>query len=89
MKQGTRLLAITYQKLIQYIKTRGAPDDSFHAATYCLLASMFDVRRPDIMAPIRENSDEAALNFAEEQVREEIESMAPAYTEPDNDFRGY
>lgn len=66
------------QRLIQFVKVRGATDDAFHAALYCLLASMLDVRRPDIMAPMMDPNDPMAQqNFAEEQARSELEVFAP------------
>ena len=65
-------------KLIQFTKVRGRPDDSFHAALYCLLASMLDVRRPDIVAPIIDPTDpDNAMNYAEEAARSEMEAFAP------------
>lgn len=66
-------------RMTQFTKVRGIPDDSFHAALYCLLASMLEVRRPDIMAPILDTtSPEAQRNAAEEQARSELE----VYTSP-------
>lgn len=44
-------------KMVKYDKPRGIPDDTFHSILYCLLASMFDHRRPDIIAPIKEARD--------------------------------
>ncbi len=41
-------------KMIQYDHNPQKPDDSFHAITYCLLASMLKQPRPDIIAPHRE-----------------------------------
>lgn len=71
-------------RLIQYTKVRGATDDSFHAALYCLLVSMFDQRRPDIMAPIMDPMDPAAqMNLTEELIRSELEVFAPTLDEAD------
>lgn len=84
---GTDMLSIRSEyneslKVTQYIKTPGIPDDSFHAALYCLLASMTDHRRPDIMFPLRENSPDAALNMAEDQIREELEAWPNPSDDP-------
>lgn len=68
-------------KMIQYIKIKGRTDDTFHSIVYCFLASMFEHRRPDIMAPIRENSEEAKASYNEEHMREMLEPMAPTITE--------
>lgn len=43
-----------YNRTTQYMKfdrVAGRPDDAFHATIYCLLASMFDIPRPDIITP--------------------------------------
>jgi hypothetical protein len=65
-------------RLIQFTKVRGATDDAFHSVLYCLLASMLDQRRPDIMAPMMDPNDPMAQqNFAEEQARSELEVFAP------------
>lgn len=78
------------QRLIQFIKVRGATDDSFHSALYCLLVSMLDVRRPDIMAPMMDPTDpEAQNNYAEEQARSELEVFAPPLDEADVGGRMY
>lgn len=74
-------------KMIQFIKVKGKTDDSFHSSLYCLMASMFDIRRPDIMAPIREGSDEARMSHQEEHLREEMEAYAPSI--PDVDTGGF
>lgn len=68
-------------RMIQYVKVRGVPDDSFHAALYCLLVSMLEVRRPDIIAPIKDATDPQAqaMNAAEEWAREELEMYAPSF----------
>lgn len=61
------------QRMIMYNKPRGIPDDSFHALVYCFCASMLaGVMRPDIMAPIQENSTEAAESAAEDYTYDEI-----------------
>lgn len=44
-------------KMIKYDKTPGVPDDTLHAVTYALLASMLEQPRPDIMAPIHEEAN--------------------------------
>lgn len=63
-------------KMIKYDKPRGITDDSFHALVYCVCASFFDVRRPDIMAPIRETSEGAAKSAHEDFAMEEMEWFA-------------
>lgn len=65
-------------KLIQFTKVKGAPDDSFHGLLYCFLASMLEVRRPDVMAPIMDaQNPDAQANMAEEFARSELEPFAP------------
>lgn len=77
-------------RLIQFTKVRGVTDDSFHAALYCLLVSMFDQRRPDIMAPMRDASDpEAQANVNEEMARSELEVFAPPPDDSDYGGRTY
>jgi len=52
------------QKMLVYNKPRGATDDSFHSLLYCLLASMFIHKRPDIMAEIQtEGKDDGMTDF--------------------------
>lgn len=62
-------------RMIKYDKPRGIPDDAFHSITFCVLASMFDHKRPDIMVPIQEAAagEEALANLAEAAFVEEIE----------------
>ena len=60
-------------RMIKYDKPRGITDDSFHALVYCLCASFFDIRRPDIMAPIQESGDGAAQSAKEDYAMEEME----------------
>jgi hypothetical protein len=58
-------------RMIRYGKVSGKTDDSFHATLYCLLASMLEHKRPDIIAPFKEEeqsklagyiSDDAYMN---------------------------
>lgn len=39
------------RRMIEYKKSPGTTDDSFHATLLCFLVSMLDVPRPDIIAP--------------------------------------
>lgn len=41
-------------RMIKYDKPKGKTDDTFHATLYCLLASMLHHKRPDIIAPFKE-----------------------------------
>ena len=59
-------------RMLRYDHPRNTPDDSFHALVYCMLASMFEVKRPDIMAPIRESGDDAARSASEDAALEEL-----------------
>jgi len=43
------------RRMTRYDKPRGTTDDTFHSMVFCFLASMFDRRRPDIMAPLKED----------------------------------
>jgi hypothetical protein len=66
-------------KLIQFVKVRGVTDDTFHSILYCLLVSMLEVRRPDIMAPMIDGNDpESMANQAEERALVELEPFAPS-----------
>jgi len=47
---------------IQYDHNPDKPDDTFHALTYCLLVSMIKQRRPDIIAPDREDPTRGPIN---------------------------
>lgn len=42
-------------RMIQYKHSVDKPDDSFHSLLYCWLVSMHRFRRPDLIAPNREN----------------------------------
>lgn len=53
-------------KMIKYGKPRSIPDDTFHSVVFCLLASMLDHRRPDIMAPIHEEEAEEEYDLMEQ-----------------------
>lgn len=44
-------------RMIRYGKASGKTDDSFHATLYCLLASMLEHKRPDIIAPFKEEEE--------------------------------
>ncbi len=44
-------------RMIKYDKPKGKTDDSFHASLYCLLASMIKHKRPDIIAPFKEEEE--------------------------------
>lgn len=51
------------QRMIRYDKPRDVPDDTFHSILFCVLASMIDHPRPDIIAPLQDkehrvNTDE-------------------------------
>ncbi len=46
---------------IQYDTTHGNTDDTFHSVLYCLLVSMIRFRRPDIIAPRREDPNAGPL----------------------------
>lgn len=71
-------------RMIQFVKVRSATDDAFHAALYCLLASMLDTRRPDIMAPILDPTDPYAhMNRDEEMARSELEVFATQLSDED------
>ncbi len=62
-------------KMIKYDKPRGLTDDTFHSILYTMLASFFDHRRPDIIAPIQENSEQAKRARAEEWAMEHIDDQ--------------
>jgi len=65
-------------RMIKYDKPRGIPDDTFHSILYCLMVSMFDHQRPDIIAPIREVSDsEAQSSAAEDAAMMDFEMKIP------------
>lgn len=59
-------------RMLRYDHPRGTPDDSFHALVYCFLASMFEVKRADIMAPIRETGQDAAKSASEDAALDEL-----------------
>lgn len=78
------------QRMIQYGKPRGVPDDSFHALVYCLCASFLGgMMRPDIMAPMQETGDGAAITSMEDHAIEEMEHFASMQSDPIDDMRGY
>lgn len=63
-------------RMIKYDKPRSIPDDTFHAILYCMVVSLFHVKRPDIFAPIQEpSSEEAAARIREDRAMEEIEAL--------------
>lgn len=60
-------------RYIQYSHPKNRPDDAFHATLYCLLASMMDINRPDIIEPRNyEGRDAKAL---EQMLKEDIERI--------------
>ena len=68
------------RRMTRYDKPRGVTDDTFHSMVFCLLASMFDHRRPDIMAPLKEESlsEMTAMEEAEQSWMEEADLEAQA-----------
>ena len=44
-------------RMIKYDKPNGKTDDTFHSMLYCLLASMLEHKRPDIIAPFKEEEE--------------------------------
>ena len=75
------------QKIQQFIKIPGIPDDTFHSVIYCILASLLEHRRPDIFAPLQEAGAEAEMINAEEMAHLEMQDFAPPYTEDDGNHR--
>lgn len=67
------------QRMLMYIKIPGIPDDSFHAAGYALLASLVDIKRPDIFAPIQEAGADAAAILAEQELHQMLEDMVQPF----------
>lgn len=66
----------TYNQTLRYIQYShpvSQPDDAFHALVYCLLASMMDVQRPDIIAP--RQYDDAEIRAIESMVREDLQRL--------------
>ncbi len=53
----------TNLRMIKYDKPKGKTDDSFHASLYCLLASMLEHKRPDIIAPFKEEEEARLSGF--------------------------
>lgn len=47
----------TNLRMIKYDKPKGKTDDTFHSMLYCLLASMLEHKRPDIIAPFKEEEE--------------------------------
>lgn len=50
-------------RMIKYDKPNGKTDDTFHASLYCLLASMLEHKRPDIIAPFKEEEEARLAGF--------------------------
>lgn len=50
-------------RMIKYDKPKGKTDDSFHASLYSLLASMIYHKRPDIIAPFKEEEEANLSGF--------------------------
>lgn len=48
-------------RMVQYDHSPDKPDDTFHALTYCLLASMLKQPRPDIIAPNKEDPNRGPI----------------------------
>lgn len=68
-------------KMIKYDKPRGLTDDTFHSILYTMLASFFDHRRPDIIAPIQEKNEASKAAREEEWAMEHLDepTLYPAY----------
>lgn len=50
-------------RMIKYDKPKGKTDDTFHASLYCLMASMLEHKRPDIIAPFKEEEESRLAGF--------------------------
>lgn len=75
---GNDILAIRSEysdtmKMIKYDKPRGLTDDAFHSILYTMLASFFDHRRPDIIAPIQETNSASQAAREEEWAMEHLD----------------
>ncbi len=60
------------QRMIMYDKPRGISDDTMHSALFCFLASNSVYKRPDIMSPLRSNTEDAARSAQEDYAMMEI-----------------
>jgi hypothetical protein len=63
-------------KMIKYDKPRGTTDDTFHSILYCMLASFYKFRRPDILAPLEDKGEQERV--AREQEEYALEQMEAA-----------
>lgn len=50
-------------RMIRYGKPKGKTDDSFHSVLYCTLASFLNHKRPDIIAPFKEEEQARMAGF--------------------------
>lgn len=66
-------------RMIKYDKPKGKTDDSFHATLYCLLASMLKHKRPDIIAPFKEEEESRLAGYpSDDEFLEDIPISNPS-----------
>lgn len=67
-------------RMIRYGKANGKNDDTFHASLYCLLASMLEHKRTDIIAPFQEAElAELAGYVSDDEYMRDIPISDPSY----------
>jgi hypothetical protein len=67
------------QRITVYGKPRNRTDDTFHSATYSLLASVLDTPRPDIFAPIKESTEQERWSQEEAEAINYLHDFMPEY----------
>lgn len=58
-------------RMIKYDKPKGKTDDTFHSMLYCLLASMLQHKRPDIIAPFEEKEQALLSGYINDDAYED------------------
>lgn len=71
-------------RMIKYDKPKGKTDDSFHATLYCLLASMLEHKRPDIIAPFKEEEEALLSDYVSDDAY--LYDIPASYGPPDGSW---
>lgn len=67
------------QRITVYDKPRNRTDDTFHSSTYSLLASVLDTPRPDIFAPIKEETEQERWSHEEAEAISYLQDFMPEH----------
>lgn len=64
-------------RMLKYDTGRSRPDDTFHSILFGTLVSMLDVKRPDIIRPMKETQAERTQSLVERGLHESFDAFDP------------